>query len=155
LLPSLGVLLLGAVAMIVARVRRRVDSPEWRFATRSLILCLAIAVDWALLMFGTPESATVIHQGSLVLPMLAICSLVVGAYAAFPRFAIVLTAVNSLFVLSLYVPALSPPAGSGYSVTAGLLAAFGLAGFSWLAFRTAPSARGEPQAPQPFIAADG
>jgi hypothetical protein len=133
------------VAMLVARVTRRVRGPDWRFATRSLVLCLAMAADWALLMFGTPESATIIHQGSLVLPLLAIGALVVGAYAAFPRFSVALTAANVLFVLFLYVPAVSPPPGTSYSVTAGLLAALGLAGFGWLALRPG----------QPFIAADG
>ena len=145
LLPSLGLLLLGAVAMLVARLTRRVRGPDWRFATRSLVLCVAMAADWALLMFGTPESATIIHQGSLVVPLLAIGGLVVGAYAAFPRFAVALTAANVLFVLFLYVPALSPPPGTSYSVTAGLLAALGLAGFGWLALRPG----------QPFIAEDG
>ena len=149
LLPNLGLLLLGAVAMLVGRIRRKVSDTDWRFAVVSLGLCLAIAAVWALLMFGTPESATVIHQGSLALPLLAIGSLVVGAYAASPRFAIALTAVNALFVLLLYVPALSPPPGSSYSVLAGVLAAAGLAGFCWVALRADSGSR------QAFIAAEG
>jgi hypothetical protein len=147
LLPNLGLLLLGAVAMLVGRVRRRVGDTDWRFAAVSLGLCVAIAAVWALLMFGTPESATVIHQGSLALPVLAIGALVVGAYSAFPRFAVALTAVNALFVLLLYVPALSPPAGSSSSVLAGVLAAVGLAGFCWVALRA--------DSRQAFIAAEG
>jgi hypothetical protein len=149
LLPNLGLLLLGAVAMLVGRVRRKVGEHEWRFATVSLGLCLAIAAVWALLMFGTPESATLIHQGSLALPLLAIAALVVGAYAASPGFAIGLTAVNALVVLLLYVPALSPPPGSSYSVLAGVLAAVGLAGFCWVALRE------DPAPGQALIAAEG
>ena len=128
--------------MMIALVRKRPDGPEWRFALVSLALCLAIAADWALLMFGGEVASTVIHQGSLVLPLLATCALVVGAYAAYPRFAIALTAINSLFVLLLYVPALSPPPESSYSVAAGLLAAIGLAGFGWVALRAKPSLGG-------------
>jgi apolipoprotein N-acyltransferase len=100
-------------------------------------------------MFGTPESATLIHQGSLALPLLAIAALVVGAYAASPGFAIGLTAVNALVVLLLYVPALSPPPGSSYSVLAGVLAAVGLAGFCWVAVRE------DPAPGQALIAAEG
>jgi hypothetical protein len=143
LLPSLGLLLLGAVAMVVGRVIRPRDGPEWRFALVSLSLCLATAAVWALLMFGGEVAATVIHQGSLVLPMLATCALVVGAYAVWPWFAIALTAINSLLVLFLYVPALTPPAGSSYSVAAALLATIGLAGFGWLALRAEPSPRAD------------
>jgi hypothetical protein len=150
LLPSLGPLLLGAVAMAVARARRRLDSPEWRFAVVALVLCVAIAVDWALLMFGTPESLTLIHQGSLALPLLAAGALVVGAYAAFPRFAVALAALNSAGVLLLYLPSLSPPQGTSYSVPAALLAAAALAGYGWLALRGGIGTAER----QPFIAAE-
>ena len=131
--------------MLVARVGRRPDGPEWRFALVSLVLCLAIAADWALLMFGGEMASTAIHQGSLVLPLLAIGALVVGAYAASPRFAIALTAINSLFVLFLYVPALTPLPGTSYSVAAALLAAIGLAGFGWVALRDTTDESGGPR----------
>jgi hypothetical protein len=137
LLPMLGLLLVGPVAMAVARARGRPDGPEWRFAVVSLGFCAALAAVWALLMFGEPDSSTLLHVGSLVLPLLAICACVVGAFAASPRLAIVLVALNAALVLALYAPVVAPSPGSGYSLLAALLAAASLAGIGLLALRPA------------------
>lgn len=136
LLPFLGLLLIGPVAMLVARVRGRPDGPEWRFALTALGFCLAVAAVWALLMFGGAESSTSLHQGSLLLPLLAVCACVVGACAVSRPLGIALVVVNSLLVLALYVPAptLEP---RSFSALAAVLAAAGLGGFLWVALRPA------------------
>jgi hypothetical protein len=140
LLPMLGILLIGPLAMAIARLRGSRDGPEWRFALSSLAFCVAACVVWALLMFGGPNGKTLIHQGTLAVPLLAICGCAVAAYAASARLGVVLVSLNALFVLVLYAPALTPPPGTSYSVLAGLLAAASLAGFGFLSFRPDPAA---------------
>jgi hypothetical protein len=135
LLPLLGFLLAGPVAMLVARVRGRPSGLEWRFALISFAFCGLACAIWALLMFGEPDSSTLLHVGSMAVPLLAICACVVGAYAAYPRLAMALVALNALFVLILYVPALGPPPGTSYSAIAALVAAASLAGFGVVSFR--------------------
>jgi hypothetical protein len=142
LLPFLGLLLLGPLAMAVARVR---GSPsdragpggsESRFALVALGFCLATAVVWALLMFGEPESSTSLHQGSLLVPLLAAAGCAVAACAASPRLGVALVALNSLFVLALFAsaPTLEP---RSFSPLAAALAAAALGGFLWVALRPA------------------
>jgi hypothetical protein len=87
-------------------------------------------------MFGPPAATASIHVGSLAVPILALAGAVAGVSAGFPRLAAVLVAANALVVLSLYVPALDPVAGSSYSGFAATIAALSLAGFCAVAFRT-------------------
>lgn len=134
LLPFLGILLIGPLAMLLARIRGPRAGPEWSFAVTALALCLAACVVWALLMFGSAEADTMIHVGSLAVPLLAVCGCVLGAYAVSPRLGIGLAAVNVLIVLVMYTPSLSPLPGTSYSPLAGLLAAASLAGFLAVAF---------------------
>jgi hypothetical protein len=115
---------------------------EWRFAIAGGLLALGATAFWALVMFGNSVSETVIHQGSLALPILAIAVCVAAAYAVDPRFAIGLVIFNALFVLALYVPAPSPAEGTSYSVVAFLVAAIALAAFCRLAWR-APGTVGD------------
>jgi hypothetical protein len=137
LVPMLGFLLLGPLLMAfrAAIDRGGTRGPEWRFAITGGILALGGALFWALVMFGNGNSETVIHQGSLALPILAICVCAAAAYAAYPWFGLGLVAFNAIFVLALYVPVLSPPEGSSYSVVAILGAALALVGFCWAAWR--------------------
>jgi hypothetical protein len=139
LLPMLGFLLLGPLAMAfraaVDRGGGERDGPAWRFAITGGLLALGGALFWVLVMFGNGNSETVIHQGSLALPVLAIAVCVAAAYAVNRWFALGLVAFNALFVLLLYIPAFSPPEGSSYSVVAFLVAALALAGFCWTAWR--------------------
>lgn len=137
LLPLLGLLLLGPLAMLVARVRGSPGGPEWRFAMASLAFCAAVAVVWALLMFGEFDSSTFVHVGSLALPLLALLACVVGAFAVSRPLAIGLVALNVAFVLALYVPAPAAPPGASVSALAAVLAAASLAGFALLALRPA------------------
>jgi len=137
LLPFLGILLVGPAAMLLARARGRPSGPEWRFALLSFAFCALACAIWALLMFGEPDSSTLLHVGTFAVPLLAACACVVGSYAVHPRLAIVLVAVNALFVLILYVPALTPPPQTSYSPWAALLAAASLAGIGVVSFRQA------------------
>jgi hypothetical protein len=144
LLPCLGFLLLGPLAMAfrAAVDRGGTRGPEWRFAITGGLLAIAGALFWVLVMFGNGNSETVIHQGSLALPLLAICVCVAAAYAANPWFGIGLVGFNAIFVLALMVPVLEPPEGSSYSVAAALVGAIALAGFCWTAWR-APGTTGD------------
>jgi hypothetical protein len=137
LLPLLGILLVGPVAMLVARLRGPREGLEWRFALLSFGYCALVSVVWALLMFGNPDSSTLIHVGTLALPLLAICACVAGAYAVDPRLAVGMVGLNALLVLILYVPALTPQPGTSYSVLAAVLAAISLGGFAAVALRKA------------------
>jgi hypothetical protein len=143
LLPSLGLLLLGPLALAVGW-RRAGRRPRERHLA---LLCLgAVALGcllWGLILFGNPPSRTVIHVGSLALPILAICGCVAGLRAVVPRFAVYWVGAASLLSLALYVPALTPPPDTSWSPTALLLAAAALAGFSLLALR-APDASAAP-----------
>jgi hypothetical protein len=135
LLPSLGLLLLAPIAMAVARARGRPSGREWRFSLLCWSVVLIGCFVWGLLMFGGPQSNASVHVGSMLIPILAICASVAGLRAVWPRFALWYVGIAAALTLALYVPALDPPSGSGYSVLAALLAAAALAGFVLLAFR--------------------
>lgn len=135
LFPFLGLLLLGPVAMLIARLRGRPSGADWRFAVRGLGFFALACLAWALLMFGPPNATTIIHQGSLAVPLLGVCACVAGACAVDVRFGTALVAVNMLLVLLVYVPALSPPPGSSYSWAAGLLVTLSLLGLGLLTLR--------------------
>lgn len=137
LFPSLGLLLLGPVAMAVARLRGHPGGPEWRLALLCWAAVLAGCVVWGLLMFGGPESNASIHVGSLLIPLLAFAACVLGLYAVLPRFASWWVGLSALLTLALYVPSLNPPDGSAYSFWAAVLALAALVGFVALAFRGA------------------
>ncbi|MGH2974281.1 MAG: hypothetical protein ACRDLL_05345 [Solirubrobacterales bacterium] len=139
LLPMLGILLIGPIAMLIARLRSPRDGPEWRFALVALGFCVVACAVWALLMFGGPNAKTVIHQGTLAVPLLAICACAVGAYVASVRLGVALVALNALIVLLMYTPSLSPQPGTSYSAFAAVLAAVSLSGFGLLAFRGDPA----------------
>lgn len=135
LISFLGILLIALPVLLVARVRGSPAGPESRFALVSLAFCGLGTAIWALLMFGGQDSSAVVHVGSLVIPLVAVCACVVGAYAVSTRFAVALAGLNVLLVLVLMVPALSPPPDTSYSALAALLAAAGLAGFAAVALR--------------------
>lgn len=150
-LPCLGLLLLGPIAMAVRAARDRGGrrGPEWRFGLRGGALTIGALVLWALLMFGSPAAEAVIHQGTMAVPLLAICVCAAAAYAAHVRLGIALVAFNALFVLVLYVPALKPLPGSSYSAVAALVAALALAAFCRMAWRAPWPAEGAEYTPAP------
>lgn len=136
LLPSLGLLALGPVAMALARLRgRRRDGPEWRLAALCWWAVLCGCAAWALLMFGTSQSSTSIHVGTLAIPLLALGACVLGLCAALPRLAPWWVGLSALLTLAIYTPSLSPPEGSAYSFWAAAAACLALAGFVAVAFR--------------------
>lgn len=141
LLPSLGPLLIGLGAMAVGWRRRGRNPAEWNLALSCLFAFAVGAVAWALLMFGGSRASTVIHQGSLALPILGICAAAVGVRAAFPRFGAWLLGLNAVLMLALYVPSLEPLPGTVYSPWAGLIAAASLAAFAAVSLRRGPAPR--------------
>jgi hypothetical protein len=132
LIPSLGLLLAGPVAMAIGYRRRGRDPDEWRLA----LICLAVfglgALAWALIMFGGSVAQAVIHQGSYLLPVIGIAGCAIGLRAVFPRFACWWLGLNALLMLVIYVPAFEPPEGSSFSFGSGLLATACLAGFCFV-----------------------
>lgn len=133
LLPFLGLLLLGPVAMAVAWLRgRRPRGPDWSFAVSAFAFTVLACMVWTLMLFGSPEASTVLHQGSLAVPLVAVCACVACACVVDRRFGLGLTLANVALVLLLYVPVVGPMPETSYSAIAGLLAAFALAGIGWI-----------------------
>jgi hypothetical protein len=117
------------------RRRRRESEPDWSFAITALIYLGIGLLFWVLLQWGTPgSSSTIIHAGTLAIPLVAIAACVVGAAAVSTRLATAVVAVNALFVLALYAPSLTPLPGTSYSPIAAILAVLGLLGFGLVAF---------------------
>ncbi len=116
LLPSLGLLLIAPMAMAYSRIRRKARPEEWRFAAICLALTLAGCLAWGLLLFGSPDAVAINHIGSYAVPALALCGLVIGLRASFPRVAVGFVSVNALISLAVYAPAFDPAPGSSYSI---------------------------------------
>jgi hypothetical protein len=132
-IPSMGLLVFAPLFMLVARARRRIDSPDWHLA----LACYAVAVGGevvsAVLLFGGAAVRAVLHQSSYVLPLLAFCGAVAGLRGAFPRFAVYFVLVSDFLMFAIYVPALKPAAGSSYSLFGAFIAVASLAGFGMIA----------------------
>lgn len=152
LLPSLGGLLLAPVLMAARRRpwRRGGDAEaDWRFALACFAFVGASCLAWALLLFGSEPSRTVLHVSSYAMPLLAIAGAVAGLRAVAPRFALWYLGAVGALNLALYVPSLEPPpSATGYSAVALLLAAASLGGFLAVALRSASSEPGSPGADQ-------
>jgi hypothetical protein len=135
LLPSLGVLLLGPIAMALLRRRGRASPREWSFALTCWAVVLLACIAWGLLLFGNAASRTTIHVGSYAIPILAFSGAVAGLRAVLPRVAIYCVAAGVLLSLLVYAPVVVPVPGSGYSVGALSVVALSLACFALLALR--------------------
>jgi len=131
LLPFLGILLVGPLAMLFAGRRPR-EPAEWRFALLCFAFFALAAVIWGLLLFGAPDSRATIHVGSLAVPLLGLIGCVVGLRSVFPRLALWLVAVNSLLVLVIYVPSLTPEPGTSYSPLTIFLWLASFAALTWV-----------------------
>jgi hypothetical protein len=154
-LPSIGLLLLGPVAMAIGWRRRRSRDPdEWKAATTVLATFLLGIVLWALIQWGGWTATTVIHQGSYLLPALGLAGCALALRAAWPRFAIGWLVLNIVVMLVIYVPDYGPIEGTSFEPANALLAAVALAGFAAVAFgvrtrrRPGPSSSRSP-APSP------
>lgn len=136
LLPFLGILLVGPIAMLFAWLaKKKRDPDEWRFALLCFAFFVIACVIWGLLLFGTPDSRTTIHVGSLAVPLLGVVGCVVGLRSIYPRFAIGLALVNVAFVLLLYTPFYESPYPIAFSPYNAVLTALSLAGIAWVLFR--------------------
>jgi hypothetical protein len=133
LVPSLGLLLLGPVAMAVTR--RRMDDSDRRFALIALAVSAGAAVAAGLLLFGPPNALALIHVSSLLAPLLAAAGCVAALTAAGRYVAVGWLALYSAIQLAVYVPVLKPEEGSLLSWKALLLAAAALGAYLWLAVR--------------------
>jgi hypothetical protein len=133
LLPSLGLLLLGPIAMAVGWRRGRRNPAEWSFALTCLAVFAIGSILWGLLVFGNGPDRTLLHISSYLLPLLGACGAIAGLRATLPRFAVYYVALAAVLSLALYAPALDPPPGSAYLPAAIVIAAASLAGFVALA----------------------
>jgi hypothetical protein len=141
LLPSLGLLLLGPVAMAIGWRRRGRDPTEFGAALTlfgAFGLCTLL---WALIMFGGSAAQTVIHQGSYLVPILGMGACAIGLRAVWPRFACWLLALNLIVMLVIYVPDFEPVVESSFSPGNAALALVGLIGFAVVAFEVRPGRR--------------
>ncbi|HEY5333945.1 MAG TPA: hypothetical protein VIJ21_10405, partial [Solirubrobacterales bacterium] len=137
LLPSLGLLLLGPLAMLAAIRRKRPGDPaDWHFARDCLLVFAVGGAGWCLLMFGNGAARTVIHQGSYFLPIIGVCACIAGLRAVLPRLGTWIVGISTVLMLALYAPALGPGEGNSYSFGTILLAAIFLLGFCWLLWRS-------------------
>lgn len=156
LLPSLGLLLMAPVAMVIGGRNR--GSPEFRFALTCFVVALIGVVAWGLISFGNEASRTILHVSSYLLPILAMAGAVAGLRAALPRFALWYVGFASVLSLALYAPVLDPVPDTGFSVTAGVLAAAALVAFVALALaasgRAAEVARREATAGPSHVGGD-
>jgi hypothetical protein len=151
LLPGLGLLWLGPLAMIFGWRRGRTSRPEWIFACTCFAVVAGGAIVWGLILFGNESERAVLHLGSYLLPILAICGAVAGLRAVLPRFAIYYAALNAVLLLALYVPSFTPTPGTSFSPLAALFAAASLGGFLALALRGTP---GRPETAPPVSQLD-
>lgn len=129
LLPSLGLLLLGPLAMLAAWRRRALNPAEWSFALTCFLVFGIGAIAWGLLLFGSSLAIPVIHQGTYLIPILGLCGAAVGLRAVLPRFALWLLGLNAVLSLALYVPSFEPVEGTSFSPTTMLIAALFLIAF--------------------------
>jgi hypothetical protein len=161
LLPSLGLLLLGPIAMLIGRKRRRSrDRPaEWKLAREALIVTAIGIVFWCLLMFGNGASRAVVHQGSYLLPVLGMVAGICGLRAVWPRAGAWIVGIWAVFMLALYVPYSPAPEGTIFSFFSALIVAVCLVGFGLVAFGRERSRDGDDAAraalePRPAVAID-
>jgi hypothetical protein len=133
LLPSLGLLLFGLAAML-ARLRVGVrNAAEWTLAVRCLLVTAMGAVVWGIVMFGGEED-TVIHAGSLAIPIFLTLAAAVGARSVFPRAGTCLLVVNAVLMLALSTPSIEPEPGTAYSGLNAIIAVLFFVGFCVVAF---------------------
>jgi hypothetical protein len=146
LLQSLAVLAFAPVLILVLRRRRRVRSAtDWTFAGMCFVLVAVACALWIVVQFGTYGTDTIIHTGSLAVPMLAIIGCVAGLAAMSTRLAAIFVGVNALLVLAIYTPALSPlPGGTRFSYVFAAGAVAFLTGFVVAALHPPQNASGPP-----------
>jgi hypothetical protein len=137
---TVGLLMLAVPLILLGRLTGRWrDEEDWWLGKLCLIFFVVGAVSWGLLMFGNIPARTVVEDGPLALPLVAMAGLVAGLRATFPRWANWLVGLNALTVLVIYVPTLAETGKGSVSGFALIAAALSLAGFAALVFRWAPA----------------
>ncbi len=141
LLPCVGLLLLGPVALALRRRRVGRDSPERKFALSCFGVSLVGVIFWGVIVFGSPEDETIVHVGTYMIPILLMAGSVAALRAVWPRFGTWYVAIAAALSLALYAPALDPTPGTSYSWSAIVTSALALAGFVLVALGGAGSDR--------------
>jgi hypothetical protein len=127
LLPAVGLLVLGVIAIPVLCWRRRARGPDIRLAGRAAVLLVLSVVFWAVVLFG--PGATTNQQGSFALPLLLLVVGVIGLWRLAPAAAAGITAVHVAATIVVYAvlvpsygeaPQLSRPASPAMIVLAGI-----------------------------------
>ncbi|HEX5610217.1 MAG TPA: hypothetical protein VFX45_09010 [Solirubrobacterales bacterium] len=137
LVPSLGLLLLGPVAMALAWRRGRRSPADWTLALTCFLIFGVGAIAWGLILFGNLPARTVMHAGSYAIPVLGLVGAVAGLRAVWPRFAIYFVLASAALMLAIYTPTLRPLEGTSFSPLAAIVSVLGLAGFGWVLLRGA------------------
>ncbi len=107
------------------RLRRRPTSPPVPFDAL-LLLAAATYLVWSLLLFG--PATTMLHQGSLALPLVLSTLLAAAAWHTHPAIFALLSGWQLLIFVRVWLaPVVPPPADASPPVVAGLLLALGTA----------------------------
>jgi hypothetical protein len=130
-LPSLGLLVVAPLAQVLGRLWRRgpPTGDEWSFTVTTWLIVLVGCAFWGLALFGSEMGRTLLHQGSLALPILAFVASVSGLRALWPRAAVAYCLMAAAVSLAVHVPMLAPEPSSAFSVTGLLFAGLSLAAF--------------------------
>ncbi|MDG3439921.1 hypothetical protein [Nitrospirillum amazonense] len=92
-----SVFYLGLPAVLLA-VRHQKDAARFVLVTGGVFLLTAVV--WSLAMFK--EGATIIHQGALAMPLMAIAAGAVGLYALSPWLAIIVTGAEIMVSVAIF-----------------------------------------------------
>ena len=133
-LQSLGIFALAPVVMLVSRARGRRLQEDGTFAIRSFGCAILGCLVWGILMFGDPNTRTVMHAGSFALPLLALAGCVAGLAAVSRRMAALVVVFHCLMALAIYLPVLDPVPGGQFSPATATAALLALVGFFMQAF---------------------
>ena len=99
LFQALGIFSIAFIALFAPKLIRM--SPEYILGRTLLVMGAGIGLFWVLLLFG-PPNYTIIHAGSLVLPVFLICGSVLVVSAWSILFAGVLAVMHFIIIISLF-----------------------------------------------------
>jgi hypothetical protein len=115
--PSLGFLVVGPLSL-VAGIRRRCKSREWRAGAIAWLYVALTAVVWCLLIF-LPRT-TVLHTNSYVMVLLAFAGSIAALWSVSARLAFILGALQIGFNFLLYILFMPPPVPIGSPIHSSL-----------------------------------
>jgi hypothetical protein len=147
LVPSLGLLLLGPIAMALAWRRGRRNPADWTLALTCFLIFGVGAIAWGLILFGNLPARTVMHAGSYAIPLLGLVGAVAGLRAIWPRFAIYYVLASAAVMLAIYTPTNKPLEGTSFEPLSAIVSVLGLVGFGWVLLRGSAPAETPAEAP--------